>query len=188
VDVHVARDFVAEFRRRALAPIYYVELPLTQHAFDHTASPRTSSMIRAVVAFAESVAQARRPLTQELIASYQSPPVEVMVHENVAGWEPARDVAGRRGTFYVVSADNAFSSPVDPLNEQRRSELNDLALSRGWVSSPAIGRDPFGAWPEEKGLAIFEQSEAFCRALARAFDQHAIYEVTADDLRVVVVS
>ncbi len=56
VDVNVARDFVEKFRRVALAPIYYVELPLTQHAFDHTASPRTSSTLRAAVAFAESVA------------------------------------------------------------------------------------------------------------------------------------
>jgi acetyl esterase/lipase len=188
VDVNVARHFVDEYRRRALAPIYYVELPLTQHAFDHTASPRTSSTTRAAVAFAESVARLRRPLTDELLASYQSPPVEVLVEDDASGWEPACDVASRRGTFYVVSADNAFSSPLDPDNDQRRRELGELAQSRGWVSSPAIGRSPLGAWPEEKGLAIFEQSEAFCRALGRAFEQHAIYEVTPDDLRVLVVS
>jgi acetyl esterase/lipase len=187
VDVNVARIFVDEFRARALAPIYYVELPLTQHAFDHTASPRTSSTLRAAVAFAESVARARPPLTDELLASYQSPPVEVLVDES-RGWEPARNVASRRGTFYVVSADNAFSTPRDPGNELRRHELDELAFSRGLASLPAIGRDPLGAWPEEKGLAIFNQSEKFCRALARAFDQHAIYEVTPDDLRVVVVS
>jgi acetyl esterase/lipase len=186
VDVNVARDFVEEFRRRALAPIYYVELPLTQHAFDHTASPRTSSTLRAAVAFAESVTRPRRVLDDELLASYQSPPVEVLVEDGPSGWEPAIDVASRRGTFYVVSADNAFSNPLDPENERRRRELSDLALSRGWSSSPALGRDPTGYWPEEKGLAIFEQSEEFCRALARAFDQHAIYEVTPEDCRVVV--
>jgi acetyl esterase/lipase len=55
VDVHVARSFVDQFRRVTSAPAYYVELPLTQHAFDLTASPRTSATTRAAVAFAESV-------------------------------------------------------------------------------------------------------------------------------------
>ena len=186
VDVNVARDFVEQFRRRALTPVYYVELPLTQHAFDHTASPRTSSTLRAAVAFAESVTRPRRTLDDELLASYQSPPVEVLVEDGPSGWEPAVDVAGRRGTFYVVSADNGFSNPLDPDNDCRRRELSELALARGWSSSPALGRDPSGYWPEEKGLAIFEQSEEICRALARAFDQHAIYEVTPEDCRVVV--
>jgi hypothetical protein len=188
VDVNVARSFVEKFRRVALAPIYYVELPLTQHAFDHTASPRTSSTLRAAVAFAESVATQGRPLTKELLASYESPSVEVLVAEGPLGWEPATDVASRRGPFYVVSADHAFSDPFDAGNERRRQELDDLARDRGLSALPALGRDPRGAWPEEKGLAIFEQSEAFCRALGRAFEQHAIYEVTPDDCRVVVVS
>lgn len=186
VDVHVARNFVEQFRQRALAPVHYVELPLTQHAFDHTASPRTSSTLRAAVAFAESVTRPRRALNDQLVANYQSPPVEVLVEDGPSRWEPAVAVASRRGTFYVVSADNAFSDPLDPDNERRRRELSELAVARGWSSSPALGRNPTGEWPEEKGLAIFEQSEEFCRALARAFDQHALYEVTPDECRVVV--
>ena len=46
VDGSSARDV-------AHAPIYYVELPFTQHAFDISASPRTSATTRAAVAFAE---------------------------------------------------------------------------------------------------------------------------------------
>jgi len=186
VDVNVARDFVERFRHRALAPIYYVQLPLTQHAFDHTASPRTSSTTRAAVAFAESVSTRRRPLSEELLASYRSPPVQVLVDDATTGWGDATDVAARRGDFFVVSADNPFSTSIDPRNDQRRIELSELARVRGLVSSPALGRDPTGVWPDEWGLAIFEQSRDFCRALARAFDQHAIYEVTADGCRVLV--
>ncbi len=55
VDVNVARGFVDHFRAVATAPIYYVELPLTQHAFDVTASARTSATTRAALAFGESV-------------------------------------------------------------------------------------------------------------------------------------
>lgn len=55
VDVNVARGFVDHFRAVATAPIYYVELPLTQHAFDVTASARTSATTRAALAFATDV-------------------------------------------------------------------------------------------------------------------------------------
>jgi len=55
VDVNVARSFVAHFRTATTTPLYYVELPLAQHAFDFTASPRTSATTRAAVAFARSV-------------------------------------------------------------------------------------------------------------------------------------
>jgi hypothetical protein len=188
VDVNVARAFVARFRRVALAPIYYVQLPLTQHAFDHTASPRTSATTRAAIAFAEFVAAPRRTLDEGLLASYHSPPAQVLIDDGGGDWEPALHVARRRGDFYVVSADNPYSGGVDPDNASRRRELAELARARGLVTSPSIGRDPTGAWPDELGLAIFGQSAEFCRALARAFDQHAVYEVTPDDCRVVVVS
>ena len=55
VDVNVARGFVKHFADVASAPIYYVEMPFAQHTFDLTASPRTSAVTRAVVAFATSV-------------------------------------------------------------------------------------------------------------------------------------
>ncbi|MBW4030010.1 MAG: DUF3293 domain-containing protein [Acidobacteria bacterium] len=186
VDVNVARNFVERFRHHALAPIYYVQLPLTQHAFDHTASPRTSATTRAAVVFAESVAIRRRPLSAELLASYQSPPVQVLVDDAATGWVAATEVAARRGTFFVVSADNPYSNSIDASNDARRRELEELARDRGLVSSSALGRDPTGAWPDEWGLAIFEQPRDFCRALARAFDQHAIYEVTPEGCYVLV--
>ena len=56
VDVHVARGFVQRFKEVCTAPIYYLEMPFAQHTFDLTASPRTSAVTRAVVAFASSVA------------------------------------------------------------------------------------------------------------------------------------
>ena len=185
VDVHVARDFVERFRREAFARVYYVELPLTHHAFDHTASPRTSATIRAAVAFAESVARPRRRLDAALLASYQSPPVEVLVQE-AGRWCDAREVAAHRGSFHVVSADNAFSDPEDEDNERRRVEMREVARRWGLDVAPALGRDPTGHWPPEEGLAVFGVSREMARALARAFDQHAIYEVSAGACEVVV--
>ena len=61
VDRSVARHFVDRFRLIAREPVYYVELPLTQHAFDVIASPRTSSTTRAAVAFAAHAARLTSP-------------------------------------------------------------------------------------------------------------------------------
>jgi acetyl esterase/lipase len=59
VDRNVAVAFVAKFKETATAPVYLVELPRTQHAFDLTASPRTTAVTRIEVGFAESVVALR---------------------------------------------------------------------------------------------------------------------------------
>ena len=164
VDVNVARDFVSRFADRALAPVYYVELPLTQHAFDHTASPRTSATIRGVVAFAESVVATRPPLDAALWAAYQSPPVEILVDVDDA-WLPATEVARELGTLFVVSADNPFSRRESVDNEARRRELDDVVARQGWVAHHAIGRDPRGDWPEEHGVALVGARVVVSRSL-----------------------
>ena len=179
VDVNVARDFVDRFRRDVVAPIYHVELPFTQHAFDVTASPRTSATTRAAIAFATSVTGARPLVTTQLVASYQTPPTELFVKGDADEWEPARDVATALGPFCVVSADNPFSQLLDPgQNEERRAELRDVLHRRGVRVRPSVARDPSGRWPDEEGFALLEQSAQFARAVARSFDQFAFYDVT----------
>ena len=179
VDVNVARDFVDQFRRVCVAPIYYVELPFTQHAFDVTASPRTSATTRAAVAFATSVTEARPSLAADLVAGYQSPPTELLVKGDANEWEPASEVATQLGPFYVVSADNPFSRQLeDWQNEERRRELLDVLQRKGVRVRASIARDPSGRWPDEEGFAMLEQSAQFARAVAKAFDQFALYDVT----------
>ncbi len=53
VHVEVARHFVTRARALGLTEVYYVEMPVTQHAFDIVRSPRTSSVVRASAAFCE---------------------------------------------------------------------------------------------------------------------------------------
>ncbi len=55
VHVEVARRFVAKSRELGLREVYYVEMPVTQHAFDIVRSPRTASVVRACAAFCERV-------------------------------------------------------------------------------------------------------------------------------------
>jgi acetyl esterase/lipase len=184
VDVQVARDFVTKFREVASAPMYYVELPFTQHAFDISASPRTSATTRAAVAFAESVV--RRPrLTTSLVKSYQVPPTELVVKVSTGEWVGAREAARELGPFTVLTSDNPFSSelPADE-NAQRRGELYADLQRRGVRVRHAIGRDPMGAWPVEEGFALLDQSIEFARDLGRAWDQFAIYDVSEDHVLV----
>jgi acetyl esterase/lipase len=184
VDVQVARDFVARFREVADAPIYYVELPFTQHAFDISASPRTSATTRAAVAFAESVV-ARPRLSASLAKSYQVPPTELVVKVSDGEWVDARDAARSLGPFTVLTSDNPFSTELAAEeNAERRSVLLADLERRGVSLRQAFGRDPHGAWPVEEGFALFDQSLDFARDLARSWDQFAIYDVTEDHVLV----
>jgi acetyl esterase/lipase len=184
VDVQVARDFVQRFRTVAFAPIYYVELPFTQHSYDITASPRTSATTRAAVAFAESVAAPRTALTPQLIANYQVPPTELTV-EIDGTWRDAQDVARREGPFFVVTSDNPYSTLVgEEENAKRREELRAFVTRRGFVVRHSRGRDPRGAWPDELGVAIMNASREDAQALAVAWRQHAFYDVGPESVLV----
>jgi hypothetical protein len=176
---------VEKFRRIALAPIYYVELPFTQHAFDLTASPRTSATTRAALAFANSVVSPRTPMTRSLATSYQVPPTTLTVKVSSGDWLGAMDAARELGPFTVLTSDNPFSQRLDDeVNETRRSDLLADLQRRGVRVRHAIGRDPTGEWPGEEGFALLDQSVDFALQVARAWDQHAIYDVTEDEVLV----
>jgi acetyl esterase/lipase len=181
VDVNVARGFVERFRREALTPIYYVELPFTQHAFDITASPRTSATTRAAVAFATSVATTRPRLSASLVRNYQVPPTDLVVRDVEGNWIGATEAAREIGPFTVLTSDNPFSTQLDDeQNDLRRGELLDDLRRRGVRLRDAWGRDPVGHWPGEVGFALLDQSVDFALHVAKAWEQFAIYEVTSD--------
>ena len=184
VDVGVAEGFVDRFRERALAPIWYVELPLAQHSFDLAGSIRTSATTHAALLFADAVAQVEAPLRPDLLALYQSPPVEVLVEVAPDQWLQASSLARQRGNFYVVTPDNPYSQTTES-NEARRAALAELIAARQWHTLPLVNRDPSGHWPSEHGWAFFEVGIDLARAVARAFGQHAFYAVSASGCAVV---
>jgi acetyl esterase/lipase len=188
VEVNVARAFVAKFRDVAFTPLYYVELPFTQHAFDLTASPRTSATTRAAVAFAESVTRPRPTLTPSLVASYQVPPTQLLV-ELDGQWLGANEAASSIGILYVVTSDNPYSQMLeDAANVARRADLRRFLERRGVRFLETTGRDPSSRWPSERGVALTDFDREGACALARAWDQFAFYEVAPDAVTVLDAS
>ena len=181
VDYNVARGFVERFQSVAVSPIYYIELPFTQHAFDITASPRTSATTRAAVAFAESVTAPRPLFTPGLARSYQVPPTELVVNVSTGKWVGAREAARELGPFTVVTSDNPFSEVRDAEgNDRRRGELLSHLQRRGVRLHHTLGRDPTGEWPDEAGFALLDESVELARQIARVWEQFAFYEVNEE--------
>ena len=181
VDVQVARNFVEAFRKRCVAPIYFVELPLTQHAFDVTASPRTSATTRAAIAFAESVA-APLPSLAPWLEVYRVPPCELLV-ETAEGRLDAVAYAARFGPFFVVTSDNPGSvARGDANNAADRADCSARLAARGLRAVSTRAVDPTGVHPEESGFVVADRDLAL--GLARRYGQLAIYEVTAEGVAV----
>jgi len=186
VDVGVARSFTRRFLEVALAPLYYVELPLTQHSYDLVASPRSSATTRAAVAFATAVARPRPTLDPALAALYEAPPVLVEVADGSDAWRAATEVAAERGEFFVVTPDNPYSQRDEARDDEAdHAEMRALLAQRGWTWLPARNRDSRGQWPDEHGYALFGIDAAHARGLAAYFNQHAFYVVDAKACRVV---
>ncbi|HWD95740.1 MAG TPA: DUF3293 domain-containing protein [Acidimicrobiales bacterium] len=184
VEVNVARAFVAKFRAMAFTPAYYVELPFTQHAFDLTASPRTSATTRAAIAFAQSVVTPRPALTPSLVASYQVPPTQLSVQVD-GEWRDALEAAGVLGPYFVVTSDNPYSQILDDeTNEGRRDSLRRFLARRSISYLEATGRDPMNQWPSEHGVALTGLTREDVSALARSWEQFAFYEVSVERVTV----
>lgn len=188
VEVNVARGFVSKFRDVAFAPIYYVELPFTQHAFDVTASPRTSATTRAAVAFAESAVRVRYDVVPGLLANYQAPPTKLDIEVSANCWLSGLDAAATLGSLYVLTSDNPYSLRLsDEENEQRRVQLREFLQRRGYAFVESRTRDALGVWPDEHGVALSSLNRDEARALAKSWDQLAIYEVTEESVTVIDV-
>lgn len=184
VDVNVARGFVERFREVALAPIYYVELPLTQHAFDVTASTRTSATTRAAIAFAQSVVAGPPSPSLRQVFARAGEGIEVEIDGH---WVTAAAAVSHLGEFVVVTAQNPGATRLsDEVNAARHALLDETLARRGVARRPArvSGLD---GWPQERGFAIPGRSDTFARALAGAFDQAALYRVDDKGVSVQVV-
>jgi hypothetical protein len=118
------------------------------------------------------------------VASYQVPPTGLFVHVGEA-WLEAAAAASRLGALFVVTSDNPYSQVQEAqVNEARRDELRRTLRARGVDFVESVARDPRGRWRDEVGVALVGSSRELARALARAWDQFAYYEVTPEGVSV----
>ena len=187
VDVNVARSFVAKFRAVAFAPIYYVELPFTQHAFDLTASPRTSATTRAAVAFAESVVSPRPTPSAQLLV--RTTGAADATSRRGPTWRVARRSRRARPRWTVLRSHVGQPVLTDPRrpdqNEVRRGQLRRFLQHRGIDFFETVAEDPHGSLAGRARRGDDRISRlADARAFARAWDQYAFYEVSNEGVTV----
>jgi hypothetical protein len=190
VDFNVARSFATRYRAivGADAPLWHVELPLTQHAYDLSHSPRTTATTRAAVAFAEwAVAQPAAtipPVPASLASAYQAPPTNLRI-EHEGDWKFPLDVATQVGPYVVITPFNPLSTPLSrDENVARLTLLEREAELHGWSWLRSEGRDPSSDEWHESGLALFGLTRNEARALTRRYRQFAFYDVTRDAVNV----
>ena len=179
VNFNVARHFVATYRERVPhSLIWHIELPLAQHAFDLSHSPRTSATTRAAVAFARWCVSRERvgypDVPDELAAAYQVPPTHL-------------DITATEEVVYVVTPFNplGWDQVSDPAALNRANYdtfLRELA-DRQVSFSPTLAYEAAtGNWEEPGAALSCDHVEALL--LARRFRQYAYYEVRPEVINV----
>lgn len=188
VDFNVARTFADRYRsiKGPGAPLWHVELPMTQHAYDLSHSPRTTATTRAAVTFAQwAVAHpspAVPPVPASLAVAYQVPPTDLRIAVDEQ-WRPAREVAATFGRLFVVTPFNPLSELLDEAhNELLLAQLQREVTLRGWTWRPSEGRDPSSTEWREEGVALADCTLEQARSLALRYRQYAFYEVTAEEV------
>ncbi|MFP4312507.1 MAG: DNA/RNA nuclease SfsA [Nitriliruptoraceae bacterium] len=87
-------------------------------------------------------------------------------------------------SLHIITACNPRSRRLDAAtNRARNQELLEELTARGYTVLRADGRSPDGSW-EERGFGLVDAEAAAVLDLARRYDQHAIFELTADRLSV----
>ncbi|MFP4150279.1 MAG: DNA/RNA nuclease SfsA, partial [Nitriliruptoraceae bacterium] len=87
-------------------------------------------------------------------------------------------------SLHIITACNPRSRQLDAAtNRARNQELLAELTARGSRVLRANGRSPDGSW-EEPGFGLVDAEVAAVLDLARRYDQHAIFELTADRLSV----
>jgi len=192
VDANVATSFAREFADRVPhGSVWTVTVPLAQHAFDLSLSPRTAATTSAALAFARwatsPAAPQRAALTAERLASYAVPPASLVVwHDN--DWREPMSVAAQRGDYDVVTAMNParpdLSGSSSSFNDTATERLRWEAAAKNWTVADSEGRDPTSPHWNEAGLALWNLDTATVRDLSERYGQFAWYHVTPTSIEV----
>lgn len=110
---------------------------------------------------------------------------DLFVDLGVSGWVPIEAALDLLPTpVHVITAWNPFSVEL-PIAEniERNSRLAERLEELPLLMFPAIGQGSTSTWSEDS-IAVIGLDRHDALELGREFEQHAIFEVTDDDLRV----
>ena len=115
-------------------------------------------------------------LTPELLAAYLG--TEVVDSEAVV-WSGLGAVPGL-DDVWVITAENPFSELRDPAeNEAANTHLVERIETDGFVTTALVGRAPDLSWSEDCVAVRGATLRQVC-AWGRAYDQHAVFLLSAD--------
>lgn len=119
---------------------------------------------------------------ESLRRAYLATEISVSVDDEVIDARRAFALLG--GPYYVVTAWNPGSEQLPQAeNAERNEQLHAELVEAAARVLPARGRSPDGTWYEESYAAI-GIGQRTIRALGRNYGQAAIFEITADEQRV----
>jgi len=118
---------------------------------------------------------------RELRSTYLATQIEIEVEPSM--WIAADEVVERVKTpIFVITAFNPFSRKVsESENRQRMEELETALREANYTYLPAIGFSPDGSW-SEPSFAVSGMGRRQAKRIGRTFEQHAIFEISADEL------
>jgi len=193
VPIVVPRTFVERLRMISTSPVAYIELPIAQHAFDVLASPRCTATNLGIVAFLETIHSRHVDRgAQDTTDTISANEIElwsraVLEVTTDAGIVDPREVARDKGeAVYLVTAYNPDGTgQSEAANREAADRLEGELARREIARLVAVGRDEEAAWVEP-GWCLWGISRSDAVALGASYGQKAIYEVTADAVRIVM--
>jgi hypothetical protein len=120
-------------------------------------------------------------LTPELLAAYLGTEV---VDSDAVVWSGPGAVPGLEEAW-VITAENPFSELRDPVeNAAANAHLVERIAADGFRTTPLVGRAPDLSWSEDCVAVRGASLQQVC-AWGRAYDQHAVFLLSADTHAVV---
>ena len=122
-------------------------------------------------------------ISSELTEKYDETVVEIFLEERALN--PAELFEIWKSSFYMITAANPFSRRLSEIeNDNRNQQLFNLLSPTHPEILSGLGRSPDGSWVE-KGWVVRSGNQDELVALARKFEQNAIFKFSSNGKKVI---
>jgi hypothetical protein len=122
-------------------------------------------------------------ISSELAGKYEETVVEIFFNDAVVSPDKLFEVW--KSDFYMITAANSFSQILSEIeNEERNQLLFNLLQPEHPEILSGLGRSPDGNWAE-KGWVVRSSNQGEIIALAKKFEQNAIFKFSSSGKEVI---